>query len=182
MYATIHNSDLSRFTTAVEQSTSITNVDVLRETEGMTLVGLTVSDFTLVDALATQEATVQAIRVGPDGGRATVLCSPSMDIRTFVETCQERLSELRLVRRQPLDAETTSGSGLKYDLTDLLTQKQLEAIQTAYFQGYFEWPRDASGTDVAATLDVSAPTFQQHLRKGLKRIFEDIFDARIQEP
>lgn len=141
------------------------------------LIGLTVSDFTVIDALTTQEATVQIVRVGPEGGRATVLIAPSTGVRTFVTSCQDRLLELRLVRRQPLDAGATAGTGLKYALTDLLTAKQLGPLQAAYFKGYFEWPRDAFGSDVAATLDISPPTFQQHLRKGLRRIFEDIFET-----
>lgn len=177
VYATVNGADATALTAAVEQSSTITDIDVLRSGEDTTLVSLTVSDLTVVNSLARRNATVRALHVDPEGGRATVTLTPSTDVRAFVTACRERLPSLELVRRQVAAGEEP-GTRLKYDLTDLLTDKQLEALQTAYFLGYFNWPRDATGVDVAEALDVSPPTFQQHLRKSLQRIFESTFEVR----
>ncbi|WP_234403482.1 helix-turn-helix domain-containing protein [Halarchaeum acidiphilum] len=55
----------------------------------------------------------------------------------------------------------------------MLTDKQLQALRTAYVNGYFEWPRETTGEDVASELGVSGPTFHQHLRKALARLLDD---------
>lgn len=177
VYASVHSTDASALTAAAERSSTITDIDVLRAGEGTTLVSLTAADLTVVNALARRNATVRGLEVGPECGRAVVTLTPSTDVRAFVEACREWLPGLDLIRRQAVDGDD-SGTRLKYDLTDLLTGKQLEALQTAYFLGYFDWPRGASGVDVAEALSVSPPTFQQHLRKGLQRIFERTFEIR----
>jgi len=40
-------------------------------------------------------------------------------------------------------------------------------------------PREASGEDVAASLDVAAPTFHQHLRKAEQQIFESLLSSSV---
>lgn len=56
------------------------------------------------------------------------------------------------------------------DLADELTDRQLAVLRAAYQAGFFEWPRDTSGEDVAGSLDIAAPTFHQHLRKAEKAV------------
>nr|WP_245634212.1 helix-turn-helix domain-containing protein [Halalkalicoccus paucihalophilus] len=43
--------------------------------------------------------------------------------------------------------------------------------------GYFESPRVQTGREVAASLDVSQPTFTHHLRAAQRKICEVLFDA-----
>ncbi|WP_267905122.1 helix-turn-helix domain-containing protein [Halorussus halophilus] len=58
-----------------------------------------------------------------------------------------------------------------------LTERQRSAMETAYYAGFFEWPRDSSGEDVADVLDVSAPTFHQHLRVGERKLLGTFLDG-----
>jgi DNA-binding CsgD family transcriptional regulator len=58
---------------------------------------------------------------------------------------------------------------------DTLTDRQLEVLQTAYYAGYFEWPRHRTGEEIADDLDIAGPTFQQHLRTALDRLLEEQF-------
>ena len=57
------------------------------------------------------------------------------------------------------------------------TEKQRAALETAYFAGYFDWPRTATGEEVADLLGIAAPTLANHLcaaeRKLLGVLFED---------
>jgi predicted DNA binding protein/ActR/RegA family two-component response regulator len=58
-----------------------------------------------------------------------------------------------------------------------LTDKQLGALELAYYEGYFERPRRNNATEVAAKLGISRATFSQHLqaaqRKVLARLLEN---------
>lgn len=51
-----------------------------------------------------------------------------------------------------------------------LTESQREALLTAFERGYFEDPRNATLTEVAADLDISQPAASGLLRRGIKRL------------
>jgi hypothetical protein len=55
-----------------------------------------------------------------------------------------------------------------------LTSRQLEVVQTAYEMGYFQRPRAANATEVAAALDISRATFTQHLTAVQDKMFGDL--------
>lgn len=55
-------------------------------------------------------------------------------------------------------------------ISTILTSRQREVLMTAYDAGYFEWPRGKDGEEIAADLDVSPPTFSQHLRIAQRKI------------
>jgi len=58
-----------------------------------------------------------------------------------------------------------------------LTDRQRAALEAALYSGFFEWPRDASGEDVAEPLGIAPPTFHQHLRKAQRKMFEAVFST-----
>ena len=53
-----------------------------------------------------------------------------------------------------------------------LTQKQFEAVRTAYAMGYFDFPRRAGIKDVAGKLGLSVSTTTELLRRAEKRLVE----------
>jgi PAS domain S-box-containing protein len=59
---------------------------------------------------------------------------------------------------------------------DDVTDRQLEVVQTAYFSGYFESPREQSGEDVADTLGISPPAFYEHTRTVQRKLFTALFE------
>mgnify|MGYP000619212016 CR=1 FL=1 len=61
-------------------------------------------------------------------------------------------------------------------VTDL-TDRQRATVEAAYYAGFFEWPRDATGEGVAEQLEIAPPTFHQHLRKAERKVFDSIFSA-----
>ncbi|WP_336037846.1 helix-turn-helix domain-containing protein [Halobacterium yunchengense] len=57
-----------------------------------------------------------------------------------------------------------------------LTDRQLEAVRTAYDMGYFEQPRGANAGDVAAELGVAASTFTEHLAAAQRKLLADVLE------
>lgn len=57
-----------------------------------------------------------------------------------------------------------------------LTERQLEVLQTAYEMGYFERPKRANATEIAAELDISQSTFTEHLVTAQRKIFDDVLE------
>jgi predicted DNA binding protein len=55
-----------------------------------------------------------------------------------------------------------------------LTDRQREVIETAFEMGYYEIPRRTTHADIAATLDRSGSTIDEHLRKAEFRLMEQL--------
>ncbi len=66
---------------------------------------------------------------------------------------------------------------LLYDIVaDALTDRQLAVLDAAYFGGYFDTPRSSTGDELAARFDVTRQTFNQHLRKAQRTVFQHLFE------
>lgn len=53
-----------------------------------------------------------------------------------------------------------------------LTARQLDVLVDAVERGYYDAPRTVEAKELAAELDLSVSTFQEHLRKAEKRVLE----------
>jgi predicted DNA binding protein len=53
-------------------------------------------------------------------------------------------------------------------------------LRTAYFAGFFHWPRESTGEEVAAMLGVSQPTVNRHLRVAQQRLLAQLFERELQ--
>ncbi|WP_259519790.1 helix-turn-helix domain-containing protein [Halanaeroarchaeum sp. HSR-CO] len=51
-----------------------------------------------------------------------------------------------------------------------LTDRQYEIFETAYYGGYFEWPRDSTIEELADSLDIAGSTFHHHLRHAQRKL------------
>jgi predicted DNA binding protein len=54
---------------------------------------------------------------------------------------------------------------------DALSPRQREVFEYACQQGYYDWPRNVSATDLANDLELSKSTVVEHLRKAESRLF-----------
>jgi predicted DNA binding protein len=59
-------------------------------------------------------------------------------------------------------------------LFDGLTDRQLAALRHALDRGYYEQPRGASISDLAAESDVARSTFEEHLRKAENKLLTNV--------
>ncbi|WP_435102229.1 GAF domain-containing protein [Halarchaeum sp. P4] len=173
VYATVE-SDAADVLDVAERSVAVTDAEVVRSGADSTLLALVVSNTPVVEAFADRGATIRRIHATPDGGSVSVSVRPSTDVRAFTGAVRERLPSADLTRRAVASA-SGSASGFRGDLGELLTERQLQALRAAYVNGYFEWPREKTGEEVATDLGVSGPTFHQHLRKALAHLLADAF-------
>ena len=66
-------------------------------------------------------------------------------------------------------------------LLDRLTSRQQQILEFAYFNGYFERPRQNTTTEIGDKLGLSRQTIAQHLRTGERKIFAELFDPEDSE-
>lgn len=118
------------------------------------------------------------VRISFDGGTGRVVVSlpETTDIRSFIAMFMEKYSGAELYARRRRTREDTTESGSN-SVFAKLTPRQTEAMQVAYFSGFFEWPRESTGEELAEALDVSPPTFLEHLRRAEAKLVDTVMDS-----
>lgn len=153
----------------------IERAEVLYDGDERCGVRLTLDD-AVVTTLARYGAAVQSQTVTEGKGRLVADVARSNDIRSVVEAVQSSYPDLDLVAQREREPDAAAETKLRTAFEESLTDRQLEAAQTAYFAGFFQWPRDASGEEVAATMGINQSTFTQHLRAAERKLFAALFD------
>jgi PAS domain S-box-containing protein len=158
--------------------TCVESVTAITDDEANGLFEAVVSGRTVAQTLVDQGARIVSIRASAECQPvlATVRLSTGVDVRTFVSRLAERYQDAQLRARRECDVPDRTGSGARTALAEELTERQLQVLQTAYFSGFFDWPRKSTGQDLAERLDVSQPTISRHLRVGERKLLEFAFE------
>jgi predicted DNA binding protein len=78
---------------------------------------------------------------------------------------------VEILRKTPFDGYIASSLTLSTDtLFSSLTDKQMDALLTAYAQGYFRFPRGSDLQTIASKEKIGRTTFLEHLKKGENKI------------
>jgi PAS domain S-box-containing protein len=109
-----------------------------------------------------------------EDGSARILLHvpPEADVRSTTEAMQSAYSDVELVAQRQVSRPATSMSNLQREVDDALTERQQASLEAAFHAGFFEWPRETIGGEVAASLGVSPPTFSQHIRLAERKVFD----------
>ncbi len=99
------------------------------------------------------------------------------EARQLVEAIRATHGTVDLLSRRQTVPVGGSVQQSRYAVDDLCTERQQTVLEAAYFAGFFEWPRDQSGTEIADTLDIAPATFHQHLRIAERKLI-----GRLLEP
>ncbi|MBV0902840.1 helix-turn-helix domain-containing protein [Haloarcula salina] len=121
-------------------------------------------DLTGLKALATADAIIERIEVRRNGWTQTGWFA---DRDAF-----EQFSSFWL-RNGGFRVHRLTHDGEPEPPGDGLTDRQQEALRTAYELGYFEIPRRASLEDVAAELDISASSVSERLRRAQTQLISE---------
>lgn len=106
----------------------------------------------------------------------------SPDLQDLLKVLGEKgtVEVLSIREAQDIEAEdATASAGPTAGLTD----KQIEALVLAHQEGYYQWPRVRSASDLAEHLGLSSSAFLDHLRHAEAKLIGSIMgDLAIREP
>jgi PAS domain S-box-containing protein len=102
---------------------------------------------------------------------------PGVEVRALTDALREVYPTVELLSRRQVPRAPDTIDPLHRVLEDDLTDRQRAALEAAYQAGFFEWPRDSSGEEVAAAIGVAGATFHQHLRTAQRKVFGSILRA-----
>ncbi|WP_339105073.1 bacterio-opsin activator domain-containing protein [Haloterrigena salinisoli] len=162
--------------TPLEQWASLETVSIVSEGDDEILFEVTVTSSPILEILRTFDVQLRTA-TAQNGSTTLVLEVPQrVETRSLVEAIRDGYPETELEARR----ETTSARSarqLDTHLEERLTDKQFEALQAAHYSGFFEWPRESTGEDLADALDVTPPTYHYHLRAAERKLVTLAFDG-----
>ncbi len=131
-----------------------------------------------VRTLSNHGATIRRVTVEDSIGTCLVEVPQDADIREIADALASTYERTELVARRVVDRPVRTATQRRDRIVDELTDRQLTTLRLAYYSGFFDWPRESTGEEIADAMDVSPPTMHQHLRKGLNTILEEFFGER----
>jgi PAS domain S-box-containing protein len=117
-------------------------------------------------------AVVREATAENGSGEIVVEAPRGADVRSLVDGFQERYPDSDLTAQRQRERTIRSLFELQDILQEQVTDRQWEALETAYSAGYFAWPRETSGEEVAELIGVTQPTFNKHLRTAEQAAFQ----------
>ncbi|WP_267163586.1 bacterio-opsin activator domain-containing protein [Halovenus salina] len=126
--------------------------------------------------LAASGVTVRSAEFGDAVGDIDIECSPEEDVRRLVDAVSREF-EVDVLAKRERERDVTTAREFRDELRDKLTERQENALRTAFFAEYFQSPRGSNAQEVAEALDITGPTLLHHLRAGQRKLLEEFFDV-----
>ena len=176
VYLSTDGADAAAVTAALDELVGVEGYRLVSRTDDACRFEVTVTGETIAGRLVRHGATPRSMVADGDETEVVVDVPPTTDVRGFVEMLRANYERVDLRGRRDVEREGGTSPALVDSLLEALTPRQLEVLRTAYFAGFFEWPRASTGQEIAETLDVSQPTVNRHVRLGQGRILAQLFE------
>ncbi len=161
--------------TLVAESEVINATGIATEAEPYR-VKVTLKEGSLIHPLVRRQGRIHAIELDRGKGTYTLEVPQNADIERTVDRVQSADDHADFVAKTEEERQAVLGTETGLSVREILTERQYEVLKTAYFAGYFEWPRQSTIEDVATDLDLAGSTVNHHLRHAQQKVAERIFD------
>lgn len=179
-YFTIEGASAEQVLRAGESAPEIDAARAIREAADELLVEFVVSGPCIGGTLADAGAIVRRVEALDGVGTVVADVPPHASASEAVALVDERHdADLLAHSQRDRSAPDFTGQAFRARLVELLTDRQLESLRTAYAGGYFDWPRESTARECADALGVSQPTFTEHLRTAQRKLLIALFDEHV---
>ncbi|SDC79187.1 bacterio-opsin activator domain-containing protein [Natrinema hispanicum] len=175
-YGSARDVSQETFINAVERTDGISDIRILtrrRDEFEFELVAPTA--VSLFETIATHGGRVAEATIDDGEFRFIVELPRGRDTRQMIELIKDRRDDVTYLAQRTVERSQRGDTHSVSVLEDELTEKQRAALETAYFGGYFDWPRESTGEEIADRLGIAPATFNQHLRTAERKFFESVF-------
>jgi PAS domain S-box-containing protein len=179
-YVTVSDASPDEIRALAAQTEGIDQCRVVstHETDCFCEVGIT--DASLLTTVAEYGGTVTDMTAEADHASVRIELPQTADVSRVLDALQTKGADVELHAKQAVDRPIQTEQRFQATVTDRLTDKQRNTLETAYLAGFFEQPRQSTGEDIAASLDISPSTFHQHIRVGLRKLVDPIVETRTE--
>ncbi|MWG36382.1 PAS domain S-box protein [Halomarina oriensis] len=176
VFFSIDGADPQRVYEFVDRAPEIREVTLLSERDAGHYYEAHITESSFLARLVDYGAHPTAMTAEDGSGRLTVELPQSGEVRSFTRMVVDTYDGAELLSRTYRDRPVRTLAEFEANYRDRLTERQNEVLETAYFSGFFEWPRETSGQELAAMLGVSQPTVSRHVRTGERKLLSLLYD------
>jgi predicted DNA binding protein len=131
-----------------------------------------------LDVLTDYGATVASARAVDGDITLRVELPLQSEVRNVLSAVREVAPSIELVSKRHVDRPIKTAAAMQDRVISQLTEKQENALKSAYARGYYAWPRDSTMEEIAETFDVSAPTLHYRLRNAHNTVIGSLLDPQ----
>lgn len=176
LFFAVSNATVEAVETTLDELVTVTQFQLVASSEDEHVFEATVSGTDLPSRLVRAGGTPRSVSASGSTLEVVVDIPADTDVREFVGRLERHYGETELLSRRNVERSSRARAELVSSLLEALTERQRDVLQTAYAAGFFEWPRESTGEDVAEMLDITQPTVNRHLRHGLRGLLDQLFD------
>jgi len=174
MYLTAEGVDGETLTELAREDDAVTEVTCIADHDDGCLLEVVVKES--VVAMLTEYGAVPREVVAEEGqARFTVELPYEAEARELYDLVKEQYASADLVGYHEHERPVETRQEFRAELADRFTDRQETALRTAFLGGFFEWPRQIDGNELAEAMDISRPTYHQHLRAAQQKVLEELF-------
>ncbi|WP_327051356.1 bacterio-opsin activator domain-containing protein [Halomicrococcus gelatinilyticus] len=173
-YVRVDDAPASEVAAAVEERDQVEEQRVIGDDDDDSVIEVVMSA-SPIKRLVEAGAAVQTATTAE--GQATIVAEvpQDADVRAIVDTFQAAYPDSELVGKRTVDRPIQTAQEFRRSLTQHLTERQETALRTAYFAGYYDWPRGSTAEEVAESLDITSATLHYHLRQAEQQLLAAVF-------
>jgi PAS domain S-box-containing protein len=175
LYLTATSADTADLCSLAAEDDDVREATLIADYEEECLLELIVRE-SLFATLTEYGAVPQAAVAENGTTEVTVELPYEAEARELFELVEDRYPGTDLFGYHERERAVETRQDFKSSLGDRLTDRQETALRTAYLGGFFDWPREVDGNDLAEAMDISRPTYHQHLRAAQAKVFEELFE------
>lgn len=161
------------------EATDLAQPRLLSEYENGGLFEFVVEGFCPARYLSERGAIPREV-ISEDGrGRVVAEIPPDVDTPALVDDFLDRHStaELRVKRTRDSLTPIFTRNEFRQAVSDRLTDRQQEVLQTAYEAGYYDQSGETTGEELGAELGIDASTVSQHLNAAERKLVSILFES-----
>lgn len=164
---------------AVEEYASSEGAEltVVGEYDDEVVVRVVSDDPMVANIVADQGGVLTSAWADSGEGVLTIELPGIADLRSAVARITEEYPGVEPRAQRERERTGTGRLEFRNELDEQLTDRQREVLEVAFFSGFFEWPRGCKAEEVAEQLDISPPTFHEHLRRVQRKLSGAFLDG-----
>uniref|UniRef100_A0A7D5KYP5 Helix-turn-helix domain-containing protein n=2 Tax=Natrinema halophilum TaxID=1699371 RepID=A0A7D5KYP5_9EURY len=175
VFCAVSGSDSDAARESVESLPAVGAASIVGSGNDDFVLEVAVTEPTVARTIADCGGILRSLTPVDDRSRLVIELGEPVAVRSFIQTLDRTYSGAQLVARRERDRPARATRPFD-ELDALLSERQRRTLEAAYHSGFFEWPRERTGEEVAESLGVSQPTFSRHLRLAQRKLFALLFD------
>ncbi|WP_226004190.1 bacterio-opsin activator domain-containing protein [Natrinema salinisoli] len=176
-YGTTTTAALPAFEQLVERVPHWDEVTVLDESDDTVAFELEITSPPMFSVVADHGGYVEQAVLEDGDYTMTVHLPRRTDVRAVTAAIKQVYPGAENVARRQITPATESIDRIQDHLSQALTDRQRTVLETAYYAGFFEWPRVSTGEEIADRLEISPATFHEHLRAAQRKLVVTVVDS-----